>query len=241
MARKRVLVLMTLLTACAGIAAQEPKVAFEVGSVRRGHDRVITGGDFTAGVGMPRVLPGGRFEANQVTAEQLLWFAYTGRLKQEYQFAGVPAWMHTERFVISAKAPNDASIDQMRPMVQSLLEDRFKMVTHMEGRQMQLQALVPARTDGTLGPRLFRMDTCSPQVLRELIKKFPEKYRSPPEIPIGTGTGTSGCSDEGLNSLAATLQTDLECRSATARGSSGLTTTCFQKGCHHKVRHSVAR
>src|SRR5688572_18793034 len=94
MARQRVWVLVSLLTACAGIAAQDSKVAFEVASIRRGHDGVITLRDVLDGAAFPRVQRGGLFEANQVTAEQLLWFAYTGRLKQEYQFAGVPAWMH---------------------------------------------------------------------------------------------------------------------------------------------------
>ena len=65
------------------------------------------------------------------------------------------------------------------------------------------------------------MDTCCRQVLRELIAKFPEKYRSPPDIPIGTGTGTSGCSSEGLNTLAADLTARLEVPVSDATGLNG--------------------
>jgi uncharacterized protein (TIGR03435 family) len=65
------------------------------------------------------------------------------------------------------------------------------------------------------------MDTCSPQVLKELIGKFPEKYGSPPDIPIEAGTGTGGCSSEGLNTLAADLAARLEVPVSDATGLDG--------------------
>ena len=102
-------------------------------------------------------------------------------------------------FQISAKAENDAPAAQIELMVQSLLKDRFKLVVHREPREMSVQALVRARPNGSLGPGLVRMDECSPSIVNELRRKFPEKYPTP------SGGMISGCSSMGLGSLATGL------------------------------------
>jgi uncharacterized protein (TIGR03435 family) len=84
-------------------------------------------------------------------------------------------------------------------MVRSLLEDRFKLVTRVEQREMRFLALVRARPNGALGPGLIRIDECSPAIVNELRRKFPEKY----PMPIG-GT-ISACSSKGLGDLALLL------------------------------------
>jgi uncharacterized protein (TIGR03435 family) len=50
-----------------------------------------------------------------------------------------------ERFDIDAKAPGPASRDQLRAMLGSLLEDRFKLVMHHETKDMTAYALVIAK------------------------------------------------------------------------------------------------
>ena len=41
-------------------------------------------------------------------------------------------------------------------LLRALLKDRFKLVVHNEERELPIFALVPARSDGKLGPRLTR-------------------------------------------------------------------------------------
>ncbi|HTJ30725.1 MAG TPA: TIGR03435 family protein [Acidobacteriaceae bacterium] len=75
----------------------------------------------------------------------------------------VPAWVSDTRYDIEARAPGAATKDQMRLMMQSLLEERFKLVVHRETRQAPVFALVVERP-GTLGPELRvhpASDTCA--------------------------------------------------------------------------------
>ena len=72
--------------------------------------------------------------------------------------AGAPQWIATKRFDIEAKAANpDATKDQMRLMMQSLLEERFRLKAHRETRELPVLALVLARP-GKLGPELKQHD-----------------------------------------------------------------------------------
>lgn len=181
--------------------AQEPP-RFEVASIRK-VDAPATNGTFEAvfnGV-RTRVLADG-LAAPYETVHDLMILAYG---LKPYQIVGVPDWARSDRFAITAKAGTTVSVDQIRLMMQSLLEDRFKLVTHREQREMRHQALVLARGANGLGPRLFRMDVaCTPMALNELRRKFPEKYLS----PLGNGV-RSGCSTNGVNTLAASLAADL--------------------------------
>lgn len=99
-------------------------------------------------------LPGGRLSATAVTVRNLLRIAY--RI-QDYQLVGAPAWFSTRRFDIAAKAEdNPAPTRQI--FLRTLLRDRFKIVVHNETRELPTFALVLARSDGKLGPKLIRSD-----------------------------------------------------------------------------------
>ena len=148
--------LSLLATACAAFAipafVQSPILdaqtsanqAFEVASVKpnkTGDGRVMFG-----------LQPGGRFNATNVTLRMLLRQAFN---VQEFQIAGGPDWMGSDRFDVVAKAPEgEFTADLMRPMLRSLLAERFKLVVHNETREMAIYALVKARDDGKLGPNL---------------------------------------------------------------------------------------
>jgi uncharacterized protein (TIGR03435 family) len=73
--------------------------------------------------------------------------------------SGAPFWVtgsfnaSPEYFDISARAPADTTIDQMRLMMQALLADRFHLVTHYISANAPVFALVLARP-GVTGPNL---------------------------------------------------------------------------------------
>jgi uncharacterized protein (TIGR03435 family) len=70
------------------------------------------------------------------------------------KLVGVPDWANTERFDIIGKAASIGSREVMRPMLQALLADRFKLTAHMETRRQPIYTLVRARRDRALGPNL---------------------------------------------------------------------------------------
>ena len=56
----------------------------------------------------------------------------------------MPDWMDSERFDIEAKPegePRSVTVDEMRLMVQSLLEERFQLKVHRESQEMSVYTL----------------------------------------------------------------------------------------------------
>ena len=151
------------------LSAQTPRPTFEVASIRA-QTRAVTGADLaTAG---PRLRPGGVFNATHATVGSLIAFAYELR---GFQILGGADWdlIRRNMFAIDARAGGDVPTAQVRLMVQSLLEDRFKLVTHMEQRDMRFLSLTLVRNDGRLGPYLGRVDECTTEIRAEVEKKFP--------------------------------------------------------------------
>ena len=74
---------------------------------------------------------------------------------------GGPAWIHSERYNINAKAEGDASSEMMNgPMLQALLEDRFKLKVHREPREIPVYELVVSKGGLKLQP--FKEGSCTP-------------------------------------------------------------------------------
>jgi uncharacterized protein (TIGR03435 family) len=65
-----------------------------------------------------------------------------------------PSWIDGVRFDVNARTPAGTRSDQIPDMLRALLADRFLLVTHTETREGTVLALVPARTEGALGPQL---------------------------------------------------------------------------------------
>jgi uncharacterized protein (TIGR03435 family) len=60
--------------------------------------------------------------------------------------SGGPAWIYSDRYVINAEAAGKASEETMEgPMLQALLEDRFRLKVHRETREVPVYALTVAK------------------------------------------------------------------------------------------------
>jgi uncharacterized protein (TIGR03435 family) len=99
---------------------------------------------------MLRPEPGGRFLATNATVEMLVNTAY--QLKP-HQLIGGPSWITSEHFDIEAKAESSIPFNQMRPMLQAMLADRFKLAVHHETQQVPQYSLVLVK-EVKLGPKL---------------------------------------------------------------------------------------
>ena len=129
------------------LSAQTPKPAFEVTSVRKN----ISG---SLSYGGSLEFQGGRvYTGTNVPLRMLLLRLYGLR---DEQLVGAPEWIATERFDISGRTDRDVPREQLVLMIQSLIEDRFKLRFVKETRQVDIYTMTAARADGRLGPNLYR-------------------------------------------------------------------------------------
>jgi bla regulator protein blaR1 len=113
------------------IRAQQP--AFEVASVKLNR----TGSSNSR---FPE-LRNGTLAAENVSLKSLLSVAYG--LSRE-RITG-PAWLDSDRFDLAGKAPLGVPNSEMKPMLQALLKDRFKVEVHRESRDMPVYEMVVAK------------------------------------------------------------------------------------------------
>jgi uncharacterized protein (TIGR03435 family) len=101
----------------------------------------------------PRV-DAGRAEYSYMSLRDLIGLAYNVK---PYQITG-PAWLAGQWFDIVAKLPDGAPKDDAPMMLQSLLEDRFRLTVHRSGAEHRVLALVV----GKGGPKLKESGTPAP-------------------------------------------------------------------------------
>jgi len=130
------------------------KMAFEVASIKPSTGK-FTPPAFPLDAGDAFASTGGRF-----SADFPLWvfitFAYKLTLTPEQSRAmleHLPKWVASDRFSVQAKAEGNATKDQMRLMMQSLLADRFQLAIHFETQEASIFALTLVKP-GKLGPNL---------------------------------------------------------------------------------------
>ena len=100
----------------------------------------------------------------------------------------LPDWVRTESYDIVAKTDNhDATKDQMRMMMRSLLAERFKLAVHGETQEVPVYALVVAKP-GALGPKLVAHPASEP--CDNTIPKEQEDAKAPPAFTTAAGFPT---------------------------------------------------
>jgi bla regulator protein blaR1 len=140
MAALATIYLMKLTWVLAAVGVLNAQAQFEVASIKPNPPGGVS-------TGMVRFLPGGRLSGQQVLLRFFIQNAYDLR---PFQILGAPDWINSAGYDIEAKGDLDSTPDQMRQMMQKLLEDRFRMKAHRETREMPVYELAAAKG----GPKL---------------------------------------------------------------------------------------
>ncbi|HEV8415633.1 MAG TPA: TIGR03435 family protein [Bryobacteraceae bacterium] len=177
------------LTAMAAFAQTRP--AFEVATIKPSApmDQAKMLAAMQAGGKMPvgANIDSHRAEYLYLDLKTLLTYAYGVK---PYQITG-PDWMSMERFDIVAKMPEGSKKDDAPKMLQTLLEERFKLTTHRTSAEHPVLALVA----GKGGPKLkasaekpVAIDESAPLKPGELKMDGPE---GPVRATVDVRTGSS--------------------------------------------------
>ncbi len=172
------LLLVGLAVFALPLAGQSDAPRFEVASVKRNNS-----GDSSSS---------GRMAKDSVTlvnqrARLLIVNAYGMRPDR---IVGGPSWLNTQRFDVNARAPANTPDSQLPLMLRTLLSERFKLVARHETREESVYALVLARSDGRLGPKLRPAGDCLKELPPPGEGRFPE-LRTDQPIPCGARTSAS--------------------------------------------------
>jgi uncharacterized protein (TIGR03435 family) len=108
---------------------------------------------------------GGRFTAVNTTMRALIRVAYG---LQDFQIAGAPNWVDSDRFDVMAIAGSDST--DFAGMVRTLLADRLRLRAHKEPRERAIFALVMARRDRRVGRGLHKSQTDCGVVMNEALR-----------------------------------------------------------------------
>ncbi|MGH9572701.1 MAG: TIGR03435 family protein [Candidatus Acidiferrales bacterium] len=165
---RRLLVVFSLLSLAIAAGAQTQddweqaaggKMAFDVASVRQNTSGLPPHGDpirsnVPLGPDDSYAPTGGLLSISNFEFANFISFAYKLSLQEDISLRPkLPKWARTERFNIEARGRANATKDQMRLMMQSLLADRFKLAVHFETHEQPIFNLVLAKA-GQPGPEL---------------------------------------------------------------------------------------
>lgn len=171
----------------AGISAQKP--VFEVATIRPSKESVKFEHD-----GKTELL-GDTLRMRDVTVNTCIKLAYH---VQDRQIAG-PGWLASDRFDIIAKTSGPADEETIKPMLQSLLADRFGLSFHREPREMKVILLTVANGGARLKPaatpdaKPFRENSANGTIAKSMpIGEFADFLSGPLEIPVVDQTGLKG-------------------------------------------------
>lgn len=120
-------------------AQAPPRAEFEVASLKPNTS------------GLPgysvRVLQAG-LTARNINLKRLIAIGYS---VTDYQIFGSLPWLESAGFDLEAKSAGPTDLPHVRPMVQSLLDDRFQLKMHRETRELSIYSLTLAKSGGKPG------------------------------------------------------------------------------------------
>jgi len=189
-------ILNTPVIRAQSVSAATPK--FEVASIKRCETNATSSGGRSGGL---RTTPG-RLSVTCLPVKFLLLTAYADSPDASVPILGGPAWVDSDLYDIEAKAENNPSREVMSgPMLQALLEERFKLRIHRQTKEVPVYDL----TVGKTGPKLqaFKEGSC--------VSNDPEK---PPAATPGQPRPTL-CGSYSIGLKGANLTLDVHRRTMT--------------------------
>ncbi len=138
------------------------------------------------------VRSGGRVDQQGQTMVGLIKMAYGVR-----ELIGGPEWVRQDLYTVQTTANGAPDAAQLAAMLRHMLADRFKLVAHIERRDLPVYALTVARTDGRLGPNLVpHTPPCEPPASVPVSALPPAVARSVPagatSVPCGSALRIGG-------------------------------------------------
>ena len=142
---------VTIVAVSAAVGGQEPapaqRPAFEAATIKLA---TSAANPFPVRPSAPN-----RLRIQSQTLAQLIYTAYgNGGFNTEMSVKGGPEWAGRTAFFIEGVAAQKSTPQQLRNMLQTLLEDRFALNLRREMREGDALALMVDRPDGTLGPKV---------------------------------------------------------------------------------------
>ena len=110
-----------------------------------------------------------RLRIESQTLMHLIYTAYgNGGFNTGMNVSGGPDWARTTAFFVEGVAAQKSTPQQLRNMLQTLLEDRFALKIRREMRAADILVLMVDRPDGTLGSRVRPWNgTCQRSQVKE--------------------------------------------------------------------------
>jgi bla regulator protein blaR1 len=181
-----ILLLMTTLAGYGQPGLEPPK--YEVASIKPNTDN-----DFRFAF---RIQPDGSLAATGITLKRLMMTAYNA---QGFRIVGGPDWVASSRWDLQAKPNRVALPEEVRQMLRTLLEDRFRLRTHAESRKMPVYELavdskgskLPRVKDSETEP-VVRVATGSIQLTKATPATFASQLSYALGQPVIDKTGLSG-------------------------------------------------
>jgi uncharacterized protein (TIGR03435 family) len=144
---KKLLLTLTALTILTPLTHAQTHPEFEAASVKQ-VDISKLGDAISSNIGS---IQGDQITFTNATLNDCIRFAYN--IASDAQIQG-PDWIRSKQFLynIEAKAAPGTSREEFQSMLQTLLTERFKLVTHRDQKAMSYYALVPAKSGPKMKP-----------------------------------------------------------------------------------------